>query len=201
MKTTITINLNNILFHIEEDAYEKLKTYLNSIEEYFKNIDERREIIVDIEARIAELFKEKLGKTKEVITDSDVEEIIKIIGNPEEIGGTGQQSENKSEHEKSYSKYSKRRIYRDPDNRILGGVCSGIGAYLNTDPVIVRVVFVLIFLGFGIGLLIYILLWIVVPEAKTEAEKYEMRGESFNISNIGKNIKEEFENVKKGMNL
>jgi len=203
MKTTITINLNNLLFHIEEDAYEALKKYLGQIQKSFNAIDEKDEILHDIEARIAELLKERLGKTREVIVMEDIDEIIKIIGNPEEIGESGKQNEGYGNREKtSYSRetYQRKRMYRDPDNRILGGVCGGIGAFLNIDPVILRVMFVIL-LFFGIGVIIYLILWIVMPEAKTFAEKCEMRGEPFNISNIGKNVKEEFENVKKRMNL
>ena len=203
MKTTITINLNNLLFHIEEDAYEALKKYLEQIQKSFNAIDEKDEILHDIEARIAELLKERLGKTREVIVMEDIDEIIKIIGNPEEIGESGKQNEGYGNREKtSYSRetYQRKRMYRDPDNRILGGVCGGIGAFLNIDPVILRVMFVIL-LFFGIGVIIYLILWIVMPEAKTFAEKCEMRGEPFNISNIGKNVKEEFENVKKRMNL
>ena len=203
MKTTITINLNNLLFHIEEDAYEALKKYLEQIQKSFNAIDEKDEILHDIEARIAELLKERLGKTREVIVMEDIDEIIKIIGNPEEIGESGKQNEGYGNREKtSYSRetYQRKRMYRDPDNRVLGGVCGGIGAFLNIDPVILRVMFVIL-LFFGIGVIIYLILWIVMPEAKTFAEKCEMRGEPFNISNIGKNVKEEFENVKKRMNL
>lgn len=200
MKTTITINLNNLLFYIEEDAYDVLKTYLQNIEKHFKSSVESKEIINDIESRIAELLKERLGKTREVINVNDINEIIKILGNPDDIGGGQSYNGTQSNESNSYYKTNK-RLFRNPDNRVLGGVCGGMGAFFNIDPIIPRLIFLLAFFGAGIGFLIYIILWIVVPEAKTTAEKYQMRGEPFNLSNIGKNIKDEFNHVKNKMNL
>ncbi len=92
-------------------------------------------------------------------------------------------------------------MYRDPDNRILGGVCAGMGAYWGADPLIIRIIFVVATLIFLSGAIIYLILWVVLPEAKTTAQKLEMRGEPVTISNIGKAVKEEFENIKKKMNL
>jgi len=94
-----------------------------------------------------------------------------------------------------------KRMYRDQDNRILGGVCSGMGAYFRIDPIILRIIFVVAVLGFASGLIIYLILWVVIPEAKTTAQKLEMRGEPVNVSNIGKTVKEEFNRVKNNMNL
>ena len=200
MKTTITVNLNGLLFHIEEDAYRALNKYLNNIKSYFKNKSDAKEILDDIESRIAELLKERLGKIREVINLQDVEYVISIIGEPYEIGNAGSYSNYYSKRKQQWSGAS-RRMYRDPDNRVLGGVCSGMGAYFNVDPVVIRVIFILAFLGFCIGILIYIILWIVIPEALTPAQKCEMRGETVNLSNIGKNIKNEYENIKRNMNL
>jgi phage shock protein PspC (stress-responsive transcriptional regulator) len=191
MKKTLTINLANQVFHIDEDAYFRLKEYLDRIESHFSNKEERKDIISDIENRISELFGERTSAEKQVITLQDIEEIIRIMGDPAEIGGS---SETETDQETTTTR--PKRLYRDPDNRVLGGVCGGIGMYFKIDPIIVRVVFLLVFLGFGIGLLIYIILWIVVPEALTTAQKLEMRGDPVNASNIGKFMRDEYENVK-----
>ena len=126
----------------------------------------------------------------------DVDEMITIMGNPEEFDD---EKDDGSFQASSFTASGYRRMYRDPDNRVLGGVCGGMGAYWHIDPVILRIIFVLAFLGFGVGLLIYILLWIVIPEAKTTAQKLEMKGEPVTISNIGRFVKDEFGNVKKNM--
>ena len=192
-----------MLFHIEEDAYEHLRGYLRQIEANLGNSEDNQDILNDIESRIAELLKERLGENREVVTNPDIEEVIKTIGNPEEIGEAGKEDSSSKQEGRARSGYSyaRKRLYRNPDSRVLGGVCGGIGAYFNTDPVIVRVIFVLAFLGFGVGLLIYLILWIVVPIAQTQAEKSEMRGEQFTFSDIGKNIKDEFQNVRNRMNF
>ncbi|MFC2138686.1 PspC domain-containing protein [Bacteroidota bacterium] len=200
MKATITVNLNGLLFHIEEEAYKTLKKYLDKTAGYFKDQSESKEILNDLESRIAELLKERLGKTREVVNIEDIEYIISVLGEPEEIGTAGEST--KDYHgKKSRSTFASKRLYRDPDNKILGGVCSGIGAYFHVDPVIIRVIFLIAFLGFGFGIIIYIILWIVIPEAITPVQKCEMRGEPINLSNIAGNVKDEFNNVKDKMNL
>ena len=194
MKKTFSVNLGNRVFNIDEDAYLLLKGYLDRIEAYFAGETDREDIMSDIESRISELFSENLGIGKEVITLKDVEKVISIMGDPQEISGNGEK------HEKSYERtyYSRtRRLYRDPDDRVFGGVSSGLGAYLGIDPVIVRILFVIFFFIGGSGLIAYIILWIVVPEAMTTAQKLEMRGDPVNVDNIGKFVKDEFESVKK----
>jgi phage shock protein PspC (stress-responsive transcriptional regulator) len=192
MKKTLTINLANQVFHIDEDAFYRLREYLDRIEGHFSDKNERNDIISDIESRIGELFTQRKTQQKQVITIQDVEEIIGIMGDPGEIGG-----EEQSESQNYSSTSASKRLYRDPDNRVLGGVCGGIGQYFKIDPLIVRIVFLVAFFGFGIGFLIYIILWIVVPEARTTAQKLEMRGDLVNASNIGKFVKDEFDTVKK----
>jgi phage shock protein PspC (stress-responsive transcriptional regulator) len=192
MKKTLTVNLANQVFHIDEDAYLQLKEYLDRIESHFSNSEERKDIMSDIETRIAELFSERITPDKEVITLQDIEQVTAIMGDPVEIGGSAEAGP------ETFMPSSKpKRLYRDPDNRVLGGVCGGIGIYLGIDPIIIRIIFLLVFFGFGIGLLIYIIMWIVVPEAVTTAQKLEMRGDSVNASNIGKFMRDEFESVKK----
>jgi phage shock protein PspC (stress-responsive transcriptional regulator) len=191
MKKTFSVNLGNRVYSIDEDAYLRLKEYLDRIEGYFSDQKEREDILNDIEMRISELFSEKLNPAGQVITMSDVESVIKVMGDPREISGSEEQAG--ASHERSSGP---RRMYRDPDDRVIGGVCSGLGAYLGLDPVIVRILFIL-FLIFGIGFLVYLILWIVVPEARTTAQKLEMRGDTVNASNIGRFVKDEFESVKR----
>jgi phage shock protein PspC (stress-responsive transcriptional regulator) len=194
MKKTFSVNLGNRVYNIDDDAYLRLKDYLDNIESYFSDEKEREDIINDIELRLSELFSERLNVSRQVITLADVEDSIKIMGDPREIGGE------KSKAEPVYTTYtgrSRRRLYRDTDNRVLGGVCGGLGAFLDIDPVILRVVLVILFFFFGTGLLVYLIMWIVVPEARTTAQKLEMRGDHVNASNIGNFVREEFDSVKK----
>lgn len=197
MKKTVTVNLGGYAFIMDEDAYVKLNKYLEKIASELKSNGDRKEILTDIEIRIAEILKEISKGKKEVVDIEDIEEIIKTIGNPSEF----KQDNDSSYYDETGKKTSYRRIYRDPENRVLGGVCSGLGAYFSFDPLLLRLIFIIGVLFFGTGLIIYIILWIVIPEAKTIAQKLEMKGEPVNISNIGEKIKEEFNNVKRKMNL
>jgi phage shock protein PspC (stress-responsive transcriptional regulator) len=193
MKKTFTINISGTVFHIDDDAYEKLNAYISKINRHFGNAAEAREIVEDIESRISELFQERVKNGNEVITIDQVEEIITIMGMPEAFDDTKEGDEIK--HKTTGS--GGRKLYRDPDDRVLGGVCSGLGAYFNIDPVIIRLIFVLlVFLGAGSSIIIYLILWIVVPKASNTAQRLEMRGEEVNINNISKNIKEEIQDVK-----
>lgn len=194
MKKTFSVNLGNLVYNIDEDAYLLLKEYLDRIEAYFQDEKDQEDILNDIEGRISELFSENLGTSKQVVTLKDVEKVISIMGDPEEISGGTEEKQKETFTETYYTR--PKRLYRDPDNRIIGGVSGGLGAYLNTDPVIIRVLFVVLCLLGLSGLLIYIIMWIVVPEARTTAQKLEMRGDPVNVSNIGKFVKDEFESVK-----
>ncbi len=194
MKKAIKINLSGIIFHIDEDAYEKLKTYLDTISRHFSNKQESKEIIDDIEARIAELFQERITDETQVITLSIVDEVIDIMGNPEDIADTGEEAESQRTFHETYSR--SRRLYRDPENSVIGGVCGGLAAYFNVDPVIFRLLFVIFFFAGGASILVYVILWIVLPRAETAAQKLEMRGEKVNVSNLEKKIREEYDNVK-----
>jgi phage shock protein PspC (stress-responsive transcriptional regulator) len=198
MKKTFTINLNGIVFNIDEDAYEKLHAYLAAIEKHFAKEEERKEIIMDIEARLAEIFGGRINASKQVITIDDVNDVIQIMGQPGDFT-EDDQTQGTDESVTNHKKY--RRMYRDPDNRLIGGVCSGLSAYFGMDPVFLRLIFLIAFFGFGVGLLIYLILWIVLPEARTTAQKLEMRGEKVNVSSIGNFVKDEFDNVKRSMNF
>ncbi|HYW95197.1 MAG TPA: PspC domain-containing protein [Bacteroidales bacterium] len=196
MKKALKINLSGQIFHIDEDAYEKLKIYLDRISSHFSNIEESKEIIADIENRIAEIFNERLKDNSQVITVSDVEEVITIMGRPEDF------AEEEGEQEKTgpTGSHHYRRLYRDPDNAVIGGVAAGLSAYFNVDPVVLRILFVvLILVGWGFPVIIYLVLWIAVPKAGTAAQKLEMRGEKVNVSNLEKKIRGEYEDVKENL--
>ncbi len=196
MNKTININLAGIVFHIDEEAFHKLQSYLDSIKKYLQGTQGKEEIIADIESRIAELFSEKTTDKKQVIVMIDVDEVIATMGQPEDY----QVDETIFDEEpKTYRSTKPRKLYRDSENNILGGVCSGIGHYLGLDPVWVRLFFLLLFFV-GVSILVYIVLWVIIPEAKTTAQKLEMQGEPANLSNIEKKVKEGFDNVKKKVN-
>ncbi len=199
MNKTVTINLGGIIFHIEEDAYETLSKYLNTIKGYFRDSDGRDEIMTDIESRIAEMLSAKVSKDKQAVLMSDVNEVIAVMGRPEDFAGEHHQEQKKEETGPQTAATGKRRIFRDPDHKILGGVCSGIGAYFGFDPLWLRLAWVLSVFVFGTGILLYIILWIIIPQAKTTAEKLEMTGEPVTAQNIGKKVEEEMGSFKKTM--
>jgi len=205
MKKTFTINISGSVFHIDEDAYEKLQKYLHMLNRHFGAAIEGQEILQDIEARIAELFIEKTNGKVDVITDTMVDEVIVRMGKPEDfMETTEEEPSGKAPEEEPTSagdQKKRRRLYRDGDNRVLGGVCSGLGAYFNIDMVILRVIFVLaFFLGVGASLIIYLVLWVAVPKAKTTAQRLEMKGKEATVSNIEKSIKEEMSDIGESYN-
>ncbi len=191
MNKTVTINLSGIIFHIDEDAYLKLSSYLSTIKGYFSESEGRDEIMADIENRIAEMLSEKVSDRKQVVLMTDVDYVIGVMGKPEDFAGDKSESETRKEQPVYSSTGKRRRVFRDTDNKIVGGVCSGVGAYFNMDPLWLRLALVVAFFAFGTGILLYIILWIVIPEAKTSSEKLEMHGEDVNFSNIGKKVEEE----------
>lgn len=198
MNKTVTINISGIIFHIEEEAYDKLSKYLSTIKGYFSNTDGGSEIMGDIEARIAEMLQGKTSAVKQVVLMADVDAVIDAMGKPEEFAEGSETTSFKAENgsEEENSEPIKKRLFRDPENKAVGGVCSGIAAYFDIDLVWIRLaMFLLIFFG-GLSLWVYIILWIVIPEAKTRAEKLAMRGEKIDINNISKTVKEEAEQLK-----
>lgn len=200
MKKTITINLGGVVFSIDEDAYELLKEYLDKIEGHFSDEGERQDIISDIESRIAELFSDGQNSGNRPVTLKDVEKVIEIMGEPVDIADSAENDDGHSQSSSSAGR-GNRRIYRDTDHRVLGGVCSGMAAYWSIDVVWIRVVFVILAIMALSGILIYLLLWLVIPPAVTTAQKLEMRGEPVNISSIGKAVKDEFNSVRKNLKI
>ncbi|MCG8412375.1 MAG: PspC domain-containing protein [Bacteroidales bacterium] len=200
MKATITINLGGKIFHIDDDAYEMLHAYLVAVEQQFLSDDERKEVMSDVEIRLSELFAENLGKNRDVIMKSDVNKVIEIMGEPKDFTDTEEEKTNNQK--KNYScgsQHKYRKLYRDPDNRILGGVCGGLGAYFNIDRVIFRIIFIIASCGAGAGIIIYLILFIVTPEATTAAQKLEMKGNPITLENIIKIVREEFKNIYNNM--
>lgn len=202
MKRTITMNLSGIVFHIEEDAYEKLNQYLQAIKGHFKNTEGCDEIMNDIESRIAEMLQGKVSPTKQAVTMADIESVIAVMGNPEAFADEKAESQTSSGSTTNHTHTStgRKRIFRDPDDKVIGGVCSGIANYFDFDPIWLRAAFAISFFAFGTGLLLYIVLVIIIPKARTTAEKLEMRGEKVDVNNIGKVVNEEFQEFKKRMN-
>jgi phage shock protein PspC (stress-responsive transcriptional regulator) len=195
MKITVSINLGGYSFNIDEDAYSELKKYLRNLELHFAGEESSSEILSDIETRMAELFRAKLTSYKQVIDMKDVQQVISVLGTPEDISD----NEGPTLRDK-FSSPGYHRMYRDPDHRVIGGVCAGIAAYWNIELWVVRLIFlVLAMMGFGI--LIYLILYIVLPEAKTTAEKIAMKGNPVNIHNIKESVKQEVDTVRKNMKI
>ena len=201
MNKTVTANISGIVFHIESEAYEKLHKYLNTIRNYFHDSDGKDEIMADIESRIAELFRESLTNGKEVVTMAEVNRVVEIMGEPEQY--MDESSSENFNYQESYSEgstqtFRSKKLYRDPDDKILGGVCSGLGHYFGVDRIWIRALFVIaVIAGFGFGIIIYLILWGIIPKAMSTSEKLEMKGEPINVENIGNSIKDEFTSFKK----
>jgi phage shock protein PspC (stress-responsive transcriptional regulator) len=190
MNKTISINLSGMLFYLEENAYNRLFQYLNEIRQCFVGTDGGDEIVQDVEARIAELFA-KYIVSKQVILEREVEEVIGIMGEPEVYNDDEATTQKPTEEKENKEQGGIRRLYRDSDDAVLGGVCSGIAYYFGIDPVWLRLAFVIALFLAGSGPLLYIILWIVIPKANSTAEKLQMRGEKVNIENIERRIREE----------
>jgi len=184
MKKTFTINISGTVFHIDEDAYEVLKKYMTDIKEHFYNSEDGKEIISDIEYRLSELFTEK--NENFIITLEKVGNVVEIMGEPEVFDN----------EDIIIPEKIKKRLYRDPEHKIISGVCGGLAAYFDTDPAIVRLITILLsFLSFGVVFFAYIILWIMVKKAKTTTQKLEMRGENVTVKNIEKFIKKTMDKI------
>lgn len=192
MNKTVNINLGGMFFHIDEDAYQKLTRYFDAIKRSLSNTSGQDEIIKDIEMRVSELLSEKQKTEKHVVGLKDVDEVIAVMGQPEDYRIDDEESENNLP---KYTSTSTRKLYRDTDNGMIGGVLAGLGHYFGIDKVWLRVFLLILLFAWGTGFLAYIILWIVMPAATTTAEKLEMTGEPVTISNIEKKVREEFENV------
>jgi phage shock protein PspC (stress-responsive transcriptional regulator) len=191
MNKTISINLGGMFFHIDEDAYQKLSRYFDAVKRSLST-DGRDEIMKDIESRIAELFQERIQNDKQVIGLVEIDAVISIMGQPEDY-----KIDEETAQPIDYSIPSKaKKLYRDKENSIIGGVASGFGHYFTIDPVWIRLLFVIIVVaGFGSPILIYLVLIIIIPEAITTSQKLEMKGEPITISNIERKVKEGIDEI------
>ena len=192
MNKTVNINIGGLFFHIDEDAYQKLSKYFDAIKRSLSNSSGKEEIMKDIEMRVAELFTERQKSDKHVINTKDVDEVVAIMGQPEDyridVDTEPAQSLN-------YVTTGRKKLYRDEDRGMIGGVCKGLGHYFGIDSVWIRLLFLILFFGFGTGLIAYLVLWIAMPKAVTTSEKLEMTGEPVTISSIEKKVRSEFDNV------
>ncbi len=191
MKKVIKISLGNIAFTIEEDSFLLLKGYLDELKDYYGNDSNAKEIVDGIEERMAELLLEKLP-AGEVVTVKEINEIISVLGRPESFEGEDYKEQTRSMGVKNLP----RKLYRDPINKVLGGVLSGFAAYFKLDIILVRIIFIVLAFGlsvfglhngagFGFWFVAYILMWIIIPEAKSLEQKYAMSGEILDYKTIG----------------
>ncbi|MDR7208762.1 PspC domain-containing protein [Flavobacterium piscis] len=194
MNKTVNINLGGMFFHIDEDAYLKLTRYFDAIKRSLNSSSGQDEIIKDIEMRVSELLNEKQKSEKHVVGLKDVDEVIVVMGQPEDYIIEDEEKSNKSFSEYGTRKHKK--LYRDKEKGMIGGVATGLGHYFGIEAVWIKIVFLIfVFAGFGTGILAYFVLWVVTPEAVTTSEKLEMTGEPVTISNIEKKVREEIESL------
>lgn len=198
MNKTVTINISGLVFHIDEDAFNKLSLYLNAIKNSL-NTEGKEEILSDIESRIAEIFNERINGSAGVVGLNDVDYVERLMGKPEDYRLDDENSEHNTQAEKkesythtNYSGNRSKKLYRDGNKRVLGGVLSGLGHYFNVDPVWFRIIFILLLFLYGLSFLIYPILWIIIPKAKTTSEILEMYGEPVTVENIEKKNKENY---------
>lgn len=193
MKKTLNINIRGTVFQLDEDAYLRLEKYLNEIYRHFKSKKGHEEIINDIENRIVELFQAKLKDKKEVISIEDVNDLIAVMGRPSDFD---YDSEEEPGMMVSGENMGKKKLFRDKENSMIAGVCAGLGVYFNVDKTWFRAGFLVALIAGGSSILVYLILWIVVPPARTLADRIEMQGDPVTISNIEKAFKEEVDDLK-----
>lgn len=197
MKKTVNVNLAGTFFHIDEDAFGKLSRYLDAIKRSLSDPQGSDEIIRDIEARIAELFSEKISSSSQVISIKELDEVIAVMGQPEDYMVDEEIFEDTppaATRRRSHSSY--KQLYRDIDNKFISGVSSGLGHYMGLDAIWVRLLWILLtIISSGFFIIIYILFWILVPAAVSTSDKLKMTGEPINISNIEKKFKEGYDTV------
>ena len=192
MKKSIKISLGGFAYNIDEDAYAILNSYIQSLKQHLGNSAETDEVVRDIEERASELFS-GMVKENESITIEMVNKVVETLGKPEQI------ADNQDEEQPKSTGRQKRRLYRDPENAVIAGIAGGLGSYFNVDPLVFRILFIVLIFAKGLGIIAYIILWVAVPKAKTVKQRIEMKGEPVNLSNLEKNIREEYEDVKKNL--
>ncbi|MGV9003996.1 PspC domain-containing protein [Flavobacterium sp.] len=193
MNKTVNINIGGLIFHIDEDAYQKLTRYFEAIKRSLSNSSGQDEIMKDIEMRVAELLTERQPSDKHVINNRDVEEVIVVMGQPEDY-----RIDDDAELPKAdtyYAASSRKKLYRDKDRGTIAGVCAGLGHYFGIQSVWIKIAFILLTWAGGTGIIAYFILWIATPKAVTTSEKLEMTGQPVTISSIEKKVREEFDTV------
>jgi len=191
MNKIIKINLAGQAVSIDEQAYDSLSQYMRSLEKYFINTESGKEILEDIEARIAELFFATL-RSNDFIGEIHVQEAITLMGTAQDMGA---EDNDESQDSQAYKDPKRKKLFRDKEDAIFGGVCSGIGAYYGLDTIAVRIMFILLVMLAGAPIVAYIILWAIIPAAITAQDRYRMHGDASTISDIANNIREEATNV------
>ena len=191
MNKIIKINLAGQAVSIDEQAYDSLSQYMRSLEKYFINTESGKEILEDIEARIAELFFATL-RSNDFISEIHVQEAITLMGTAQDMGA---EDNDESQDSQAYKDPKRKKLFRDKEDAIFGGVCSGIGAYYGLDTIAVRIMFILLVMLAGAPIVAYITLWAIIPAAITAQDRYRMHGDASTISDIANNIREEATNV------
>jgi phage shock protein C len=206
MQRIIQINIAGRMIPIEEDAYVTLRQYLESLERHFANEEGKAEIMQDMEYRIAELFTIRLEAGNPCIDREDVQKVTETLGSPHKIGAETAEKSNPYSpvtYQKSHQYYNTndrydRRLYRNPKDKMLGGVCSGLAVYFDVDPVIIRLIMVVLLLGAGIGVLAYVIAWVIIPIARTPEEMASMTGgDPMNFESLKRNVTEELNDLRK----
>jgi len=191
MNKTIIININGTVFHIEEDAYEILKNYMTDVKRHFLNSADSLEITTDIENRIAEMFADILAKeNKQVIVEQDVKLVIEQMGTVDDFEPAEEEGGPAVHNDYTYNSGT-RTLFRDPDDHLLGGVCAGLANYFNIEAVWLRLAFALLVIFGGTGLILYVILWIVIPKAVTRGDRMAMKGKKLNLQGFKENFEEE----------
>lgn len=179
MKKNFSVNIGNRLFNIDEDAFECLNSYLARLRNYFSASEGYEEILADIEMRIAELLDQQVAQGQSLIVLEDIRGVIAGMGEPDQLSDSDESNPKTSAHARTSGK-----LYRDPVNRQVGGVAAGLAAFFGIDPVWVRLIFVISTLLYGSGPIIYIVLWLILPEAQTTSEKLQMQRQTINIGTL-----------------
>ena len=197
MNKTIIININGIVFHIEEDAYEILKSYITDVKRHFLNSADSLEITTDIENRIAEMFSEALAReNKQVIVEADVKAVIDQMGTVEDFEHADEDAAPAPRAQTYDYTGGTRTLFRDPDDHLLAGVCAGLANYFNISAIWLRLLFALSTFAGGLGIILYIILWIIVPKAVTRADRMAMKGEKLTLQGFKNNLEEEMNALK-----
>jgi phage shock protein PspC (stress-responsive transcriptional regulator) len=191
MNKTIIININGTVFHIEEQAYELLKAYMTDVKRHFFNSADSLEITTDIENRIAEMFTEILAReNRQALVEQDVITVTGQMGSVQDFE-TAEDEESNYTYSGSGQAGNNRRLFRDPDDHLVSGVCAGIANYFDTRPTYIRLAFAIALAFAGTGLLLYIILWIIIPKAATRADRMAMKGEKLDLQGFKKHFEAE----------